>query len=474
MALQPPASLYYGQHFPHGIAAFAYLTGRQGTWRSIHSIKYEEEYYTSAQFATPCPPLAGHPTDVAKLLEKASVSPNDQIHTARDSNCLLLSDFGNRWSVNQPPRGQHVFVEHVGANKCGVQTNDPLFLAWLDDNWAARNMMQAYNAPLPWGLHASTTPSRRTVLDGGTFDPCPNASTTSFIDRIAQHALYQANTGDWNGVLSSFDHMLSIAKPSFNHTMHWFDNTDVDDVYHLALMKIVGQRLLDDNSRASHRVLEHVRALHGNLLTMQGRNATGGLIGWTTSVKNVKSLINTETTALAVLALCAGAQFCFEASAPPMKPARGFFVRPYAVVSAVVGRSPAGHRMVFGPNVRLPTGEFVVSFNLRMNSSRVPNEDQFVGTVDVFDGVSVLASMDFHSSENEWSLVNLGVSVTRQDNSMEFRVWWHGTTALNVGAITVAAKKNSQQDAIQSTDFNQVQAAEDYSRTRWDFALRHV
>ncbi|KAG9415120.1 hypothetical protein AC1031_008547 [Aphanomyces cochlioides] len=317
-------------------------------------------------------------------------------------------------------------------------------------------MMQAYNAPLPWGLHASTQPSRWTVLDGGTFDPFPNASATSFIDRIAQHALHLANTGDWNGVLSSFDHKLSIAKPSFNHTMHWFDYTDVDDVYHLALMKIVGQRLLDYNSSASQRVLQHVRALHGNLLTMQGRNATGGLIGWTTSVKNAKSLINTETTALAVLVLCAGAQFCFEASAPPMKTARGFFVRSYAVVSAVVGRSPVRHRMVDGPFVRLPTGAFVVSFNLRLalstSSMEFPCLHRWTFTLLNFTA----AKMHGHWSTSAFR---------SQDNSMEFRVWWHGTTVLDVGAITVAAKKTSQHGAIQSKDFNEVQDASDNSLT---------
>jgi hypothetical protein len=149
------------------------------------------------------------------------------------------------------------------------------------------------------------------------------------------------------------------------------------------------------------------------------------------------TLINTETTSVSVLGLCANARWCFEAGISPMDTPSGYFYRPYNALSAVTGLSPVGY-MSYGPYINIPTGSYTADFILR-----APTRGGLSVTLDVNDananqvlGNNVVSGNQF-AANNQWGRFSVAFTVSNPNNQMEFRVYWGGQSNLDVSAIRI-------------------------------------
>lgn len=128
----------------------------------------------------------------------------------------------------------------------------------------------------------------------------------------------------------------------------------------------------------------------------------------------------------------------FEAGKLPLKMSENnYVVSSEHVVSAVKGTSLAGH-MTFGPYKKYSRGIHEVTFLVR-----APSPVGRVATLDVYDakGNRILASKDIvaadMASNNAWTNITLTIHVVNDDNSLEFRTYWHGVTNFDIAAIHV-------------------------------------
>ena len=110
------------------------------------------------------------------------------------------------------------------------------------------------------------------------------------------------------------------------------------------------------------------------------------------------------------------------------------------VLSAVKGvavESKAGF-MTYGPYWQYPLGSYTVDFFLR-----APAPTGKMATVEVYNANNgqFLAQKAVQANEladnNAWSRISLPITVTDVNNRLEFRVYWHGTTNLDVAAIRI-------------------------------------
>ncbi|KAJ3122820.1 hypothetical protein HK100_011835 [Physocladia obscura] len=330
---------HYGQHISRGFSALKYLCGPQGTWRAVCNLSYTFNYYE--KYATP-----SHPFDREKLLDAASHPPN--MTTCRDADGILLSDFSESGEIDaeEPPSDyeRYAFIEHWGMNEYGKH-GTPFNHAWFDDNFIARVAMCTYSTAFhPWGLYESSTLSRFVVFEGTkTHDPYPNAleDPVQYPDQISLHALFLANNNRWEEVIITSD----------------------------ALIKKSG--LLNDAEGCL--IYQHIQSLFSHIKSLQLKIPGSQTFGnWKTGVQhNDGTLVNTETTVLAMLALGAGSLWKFEPLEYPMSPCPGFpqfpDTLPHVLCARLYEKDNVGDGLVsHGPFARFPLGIYSTLFDVRV------------------------------------------------------------------------------------------------------------
>ena len=421
----------FGRHFPQGSAAVEYAYGPDGLWRDTAGIEHLWSY--NDECAT-----AAHPPDLGALL-RYGASHNV---TSGDAECALFGDANNDGDIQPDEYTGFAFFEHAGQGPKGVLTAPPFYHFWFDDNWLAGYMADAYGRPRPTGAVDRGERVRWRLLGGDNRYWSPYAAS-GYLDRIALNAIYKLNAGDFTGALADWNAMLASSGAVYNWDDQRFDYPSVKATYQLSLWAILSERLLAARASfpARNDVLQHAMAQRSQLLSLQQRDDQGRLLGWITDIDNPRSLMNTETLALGVLALGAGAHWVFEPGYAPMWSAAGnYFLRPHNALSAVVGLSKPGH-IVYGPYWTLPAGYYEVEFALRTPSNAPPTRADLLATLDIYDGTSILRLTDIRLASmpgrNQWQRYKLTVRIDNPSNRMEFRVYWHGRFNLDVGPVRV-------------------------------------
>ena len=421
----------YGRHYPYASRAVTYINGTNGTWKEMNPAEYQWNYYDYPDN----PP--NHPFNRDCLIPYANGS---HFTTARDADGHLLLDWNHDGEIDTN-YGGFAFHEHSGKGESGQQQRTTFTHFWFDDNWLARYMNAAYGYPLPNGLSDYTDRTRWRLIGGDTQYWVLYPHDEDYVDQLVLNGLYYLAQGNINAALSKWDRIKTISNFYYNSSNQRYVYPNIDENYHYGLFQIFTSFLMDHPSVPSykrHELMQHWVSIRSNIISYQEENSSGP-IGWRTSnapcTSNNCPLINTETVAANVLGLGSGAKFTFEAGLYPLSMTNNnYFLRPHNVLSAVVGASNPGH-MTYGPGWQLPAGSYEVDFFLR---SPAPTGN--IATIDVYNGASsqILDSQVINTmaSNNEWSRYTLNFSVSGANN-IEYRVYWHGNSNLDVAAIRV-------------------------------------
>ncbi|MCJ1321380.1 hypothetical protein MMC15_006724 [Xylographa vitiligo] len=405
----------YGFHQPQGLSAVSYLYGDQGTWRQYTGLENIYGYYNVPQ---------------SELDQLVAYANGDNPATCADPNGNVL--------FNLPYESTTVsgvsFEEHNGQGVDGTTQGQPFSQFWFDDNWLARYMSVAYGAPQPGGLFATNTRWQILGFNAGGW-PQQDGSAP---DQDALTGMYYLAISDAASALDEWNGVLAQAAAAYDSNTQQYTYDGLSAEYYLGLWKILTDFLIDAGVSAADQatLVQHSIALRSTILSEQ-QLADGVPIGWLTGRLDASTLINTETTSIAALALCANARVCLEAGLAPMATPSGFFYRPYNALSAVVGLSPAGY-MVYGPYMTIGTGSYTADFFLR-----APTPGGLSVTLDVHDydasqvlGTNVVSGGQF-AVGNQWGRYSVAFAVANPSNVMEFRVVWGGQANLDVGAIRI-------------------------------------
>lgn len=424
-------SFNYGRHFPAGEAAVNYIYGEaQGTWKYIDDLNYIWNYY--AQFATD-----SHPFDREALIAAADGS---KLFTARDANGYLLCDFNNNLEID--PEERHcgfAFHEHSGRGVNGTSKGPAFSQFWLDDNWLARYMSEAYGRPHPNGIVDHPESFMRWKILGADSNNWHPYNSDHF-DTLALDGLYFITRNDLSNAVRLWNRSLEKSLAIHNNNQQQYEYPGIHENYHMGLWKIFTEMLMAENveTELRHRFVQHSVSLRSQILNNQEKDAMGNLLGWISNIGIDTTLINTEGVSVNSLALGANSKFVFEADSSPMMIGNGFFVREYHAVSAVVGLNFPGH-ISFGPHVQLPCGNYVIQFCLR-----APNPINNIAVVDIFDstdsnviGRSVVNADHFQAASNQWNLIQLPFSVSAPNHLYEFRTYWNGKSNLDIAYVRV-------------------------------------
>lgn len=320
-----------------------------------------------------------------------------------------------------------------------MSRGNPFSQFWLDDNWLARYMSEAYGRPHPQGIVDHPESFMRWKILGADANNWLPYNSDHF-DTLALDGLYFITKTDLSNAVRVWNRSLAKSLAIYNNNMQQYEYPGIHENYHMGLWKIFTEMLLEQNidSELWYRVLQHSVSLRSQILNNQEKDGNGNLLGWISNIGVDTTLINTEGVSVNSLALGANSKFVFEASTSPMMVGNGFFIREYHAVSAVVGISLPGY-ISFGPNFPLPSGDYVIQFCLR-----APNPIDNVAVVDVFDTTDskVIKTMtvrapDFHALPNQWNLIELSVSVSAPLHSYEFRTYWYGKSNLDIAFIRV-------------------------------------
>lgn len=421
------AAELFGQHFPQGSEAVAYLYGPNGTWREQTGTQYGWNFYKHCE--TPA-----HKHDPHAMLMVSAASNS----TAPDANCVLLGDFNNDGEVDDETISGHAFHEHSGRGLLGEQTSAPFYQFWFDDNWVARYMAEAYDRAHPAGLHDRGHAVRWRLLAGDNRHWRPYPSSSPHVDQIALNGLYKVNAGNLAGALADWRAVRNASGAVYDATRKRYTYSfAAKSIYYYGLWAILSERLLATPFQFRERgeMLQHAMSVRSSLLALQERDAQGNRLGWRTGTVP-EALINTETTALAVLALGAQATWVLEPGDGPLlsklKPAAD-----EDVLSAVAGQAQPG-TVVFGPHWTLAPGSYDVEFSLRTSAKRI---DTPLVTLDVYDGNSVraVAVIDGATAPvgDQWRRYRLNADIVDATNLTEFRVYWHGANDVDIGPVRV-------------------------------------
>ncbi|KAJ3379854.1 hypothetical protein HDU84_006348 [Entophlyctis sp. JEL0112] len=432
--LRRPDSSCYGQHVSRGFPALAFLQGPLGTWRPVVHLRYNCNYY--ARWGTPA-----HPFDFAQVIADASHPP--RMTTARDADGILLADFDEDgeidWRNDRSDSGEaleprYVFVEHWGIGEdSNRQQSAPFCHAWFDDNYIARLTMRVYRADdsEPYGLYKSHVHPRFSVFAGDDkHDPYPLAfeDPAQYPDQITLHALHLANNGKWHKVEKAFGLLIDASGAKLNKDTKLFDYIKINDFYHLCDMKILFQRLFDSGLKFSRP----------------------GFTSWKTGVKSGDgSLINTETTVFAMLALSAGVLWTFEPSEWPMSPT----CEDELNVLFVRRRCKNGRVGIIanGPFVNIPTGDYSASFNVRVFKVNSESLNEKVVSARILDRGQILSETEYatidlidefadeeYGKVEGWKQAKLPkFSVCDSENVLEFQVTWLGGADVDFGSLCI-------------------------------------
>lgn len=424
-------SFQYGRHIPAGEEAVNYIySDSEGTWKYIDDLNYIWNYYE--HFATDT-----HPFDREALIAAAD---GNTLFTARDANGYLLCDFNKNLEIDPDERHcGYAFHEHSGKGVNGTSRGNPFSQFWLDDNWLARYMSEAYGRPHPNGIVAHPdTFMRWRILGADSTNWFPYNS--DHFDTLALDGLYFITRGDLSNAIRVWNRSLEKSLAIYINDLQQYEYPGIHENYHMGLWKIFTEMILDENieSNLRHRVIQHAVSLRSQILNNQEKDDKGNRFGWISNIGVYTSLINTEGVSVNSLALGANSKLVFEADSSPMSVGNGFFKREYHAVSAVVGLSFPGY-LSFGPNIPLPSGSYTIQFCLR-----APNPINNIAVVDIFDVTDsrvirsmVLGINHFQAVPNQWNLIEMAVSISAEMHSYEFRTYWNGKSNLDISYVRV-------------------------------------
>lgn len=424
-------SFNYGKHFPAGEAAVNYIySDEQGTWKYIDDLNYVWNYYE--QFAT-----VSHPFDREALI---SAADGKTFFTARDANGYLLCDFNKNLEID--PEERHcgfAFHEHSGKGVNGLSRGNPFSQFWLDDNWLARYMSEAYSRPHAQGIVDHPDSFMRWKILGADSNNWRLYNSDHF-DTLALDGLYYITKNDLTNAVRLWNRSLEKSLARYIEHLQQYEYPGIHENYHMGLWKIFTEMLIEQDleSELRYSIMQHSVSLRSQILNNQEKDSYGNLLGWISNIGVNTTLINTEGVSVNSLALGANSKFVFEADSAPMMVGNGFFIREYHVVSAVVGLSFPGY-ISFGPYLPLPPGNYVIQFCLR-----APNPIDNIAVLDIFDATyskvvktMVVLADYFLAKPNQWNLIELSVSITEDMHLYEFRTYWHGKSNLDIAYIRV-------------------------------------
>jgi hypothetical protein len=429
--LNPSGNDLYGIHFPQGALAVKYAYGPDGMWKKASPVEYKWNYYS--QYSSP-----SHPWDRSELIR---YSDRNHFTTARDANGHLLFDFNHSNELEQSTGG-YAFHEHNGKGKSGKRTSQPFSQFWYDDNYLARFMSQAYGMPDPSGLTEYSDFIRWKILSGDTLNWEPYRKSAP--DQIALDGLYYYFLRDITQAVRHWKSLIHISSATWDGPNQQFNYVNVYENYHLGLMKILTDFLMDSKEvepLIQSQMIQHSISLRSQILSHQEIEG-GEYIGWTSSIDDPETLINIESIAVNVLALSTNSFLTFEPGLYPMKTSKEkkYFRRPHHVLSAIAAGPEASQEgyLSFGPYIKLPVGKYQCEFFLRS-----PNPIQKIVTLDIHDARSkqILSSKTVEASEmeknNRWSRFSLPIQITERDNSTEMRTYWHGTSSVDLAWVRI-------------------------------------
>jgi hypothetical protein len=417
--------LEYGTHQPNGEAAVKYALGPEGMWKEVDAAEYRWNFY--AHCASPQWPLDKH-----ALLTGAD---GTQFFTAPDADCNLLWDANSDGRLDLPA-GAHAFHEHNGAGAQGQQLAAPFTNFWFDDNWLARYMTGAYGYAAPDGLRAAPRVRWR-ILEGDATNWSAYQDAT--FDRLALDGIYYLARGAADQALQKWQEIRDRSGYFYDTRSRRYVYPAIDENYHLALFAILTAHLMDSRlvpAAAADELCQHWIALRSNILSNQERRGEQ-LLGWRSSIGNLGSLMNTETIALSVMALGAGAVAVFEAGQAPLQTeARGYTRTSDNVLAAIPGTAEPGY-MTLGSPRDYPAGRYQVQFFLR---SPAPGGD--VAKVEIVDAAGVeLATRQVSTADlmpsGTWRRIDLTVELAQAANSLSLRTYWSGAASMEIAAIRV-------------------------------------
>jgi hypothetical protein len=418
----------YGVHYPNGIAAVDYIFSSDGMWKEMNPIDYAWNYYENCA-------ESDHPFGKGDLIAAAN---GTRLYTARDANCHLLLDWNQDGELDTSTGG-YAFHEHNGIGINGKSMATPFTVFWFDDNLLASFMTVAYNRPTPDGLCNFQDFTRWEILgfDNTQWIPYPEGD---YIDQISLNGLFDLSMGDTGSAIQKWNRILVLSGSVYDQDEQRYIYPNISESYHLGLFELLTGFLMDAavvDTVKKQEIISHWVSLRSNILSFQETSGSR-LLGWRSNVSDPNSLINTESIAINVLGLGAGAIHVFESGQEPLRVEnQNNFVRLDHVLSAVKEFSNPGY-MTLGPDQNYPPGSYVVDFFLR-----APAPLQTMATIDVLDAQSnqVLVSRDIPASAfavgNDWTRVTLNFTLTHSDNRMEFRTYWHGTANLDIAVIRV-------------------------------------
>jgi hypothetical protein len=453
-------SLYrYGVNYPYGAGAVDYAySADHGMWKDLDRLTYDYNYYDDGEFLTPGKKTIespGHDFNKNELIRQASRT--DFRYTARDKNGHLLFDADRNGELDQPTGGS-AFHEHNGEGRGGVRPSgqNPFHQFWFDDNWLARHMAQAYGRPEPNGLSDNGDYIRWRILSGDQnwcpYDAVPDLDPDQ-VDRLALDGLYYLSKGPQQTALDKWSRILNKAGSFFDFSARLYTYPALHENYHIGLAKLLVEQILAHHTGLTAvqraELTLHSVSLRGLIIQkQQRRDGTGELLGWTTETDlaaHPTSLMNTESVAVNALALGAGAKQTYSPGQAPLQtPAAGNYFRlSSGLLEAVPGISSAGH-MTYGPNHALAPGSYNVDFVMR---SITPGSNTQVANIEVYNArtggsvtpIRVLRADEFatNGTYDRFVRFTVPITVTSADNSLEFRVWWYGSSPLDIAEIRV-------------------------------------
>lgn len=425
-----------GMEYPFGAAAVAYLYGPDGTFRPMTSAQYRFTYYTRAMTRDGGCDMKGRRSDRTAMIAFAqgaaqSVSP--------DQDCHVLLDFDGNGEPDTPGGGRPAFQEHVGRGKAGALRAAPFNQFWFDDNLLASYMAAAYGRERPFGIYRRGDYARWAILGGDVRGFRTRWYRANAPDHITFRGLYDTETGRSAAALGQWNAWLARTDARRDPVSGLYAYRRAQANYWLGFALIWVETMIGSGAysgETQQSLVQHAVSLRARIIERQEHDATGQPIGWITDADNPASLINTETTALEVLGLGAGAHLTWEAGRLPLStPPAGYVSRPGAVLSAIAGKSPAG-MPISGPGLALPPGPVTAEFTLR-----APRPRGSVATIEIYDAASrtVLASRTLNAAQmpggGRWGRMALSADVPVSASRIEFRLRWPGNCDLDMASV---------------------------------------
>jgi len=396
-------SFEYGTHEPNGAAAFAYMTGPEGTWKEVDNAQYEWNYYQRCA-------SAARPFNKSALIANAD---GVRFFTAPDADCNLLWD-ANADGQLDATGATHAFHEHNGRGADGQQLATPFTNFWFDDNWLARYTTRIYGHAPPDGLRDAQR-ARWRILEGNTTGWTRYPDDT--FDRRALNGIHDVATGDLAQAGQEWQRILDASGYFYDPQTQRYVYPSIEENYHLALVQILTS-LLMDRTPADDALVQHWVSLRSNILSRQERQGDE-LLGWRSSVTDAGSLMNTETMSLNIMALGAGAAAVFEAGQ-----------------AARVGTAQLGY-LTPEPAGTYPAGNYEIQLFVRGEGGSGAAARLEIANA---GNATILANREVTAAElpaGAWRRIDLQIALTEVQTALELRTYWYGTAGLEIAAIRV-------------------------------------